>query len=112
MAYEGYGPAGVGRVLSKRLTDNRNRTAADVRSAFSHAGWQPGRNRLGRRPCSTARASSPFPKEVETGDKKNPAAPNGAAADADEFDDGRWRRPARDDYEDADDEWIVYTEPR
>ncbi|MCC5947405.1 MAG: YebC/PmpR family DNA-binding transcriptional regulator [Nitriliruptoraceae bacterium] len=35
--YEGYAPGGVA-VLVDVLTDNRNRTAADVRSAFSKAG--------------------------------------------------------------------------
>ena len=34
VVYEGYGPAGVA-VYCEALTDNRNRTAADVRSAFS-----------------------------------------------------------------------------
>lgn len=38
MRYEGYGPGGVA-VIVEALTDNRNRTAAGVRSAFSkHAG--------------------------------------------------------------------------
>ncbi len=32
--YEGYGPGGVA-VIVEALTDNRNRTAAEVRSAFS-----------------------------------------------------------------------------
>jgi len=35
--YEGYGPGGVA-VIVEALTDNRNRTAADVRSAFSKYG--------------------------------------------------------------------------
>jgi YebC/PmpR family DNA-binding regulatory protein len=35
--YEGYGPGGVA-VLVEVLTDNRNRTASDVRSAFSKSG--------------------------------------------------------------------------
>jgi len=36
--YEGYGPAGVA-IIVEALTDNRNRTASDVRAAFSkHAG--------------------------------------------------------------------------
>ena len=34
VVYEGYGPDGVA-VLVEALTDNRNRTAADVRSAFA-----------------------------------------------------------------------------
>ena len=35
--YEGYGPAGVA-VIVEALTDNRNRTASDVRSAFTKHG--------------------------------------------------------------------------
>ena len=35
--YEGYGPGGVA-IIVEALTDNRNRTAADVRSAFSKHG--------------------------------------------------------------------------
>jgi YebC/PmpR family DNA-binding regulatory protein len=34
VVYEGYGPNGVA-VIVEALTDNRNRTAADVRAAFS-----------------------------------------------------------------------------
>ena len=34
VVYEGYGPSGVA-VIVEALTDNRNRTAADVRAAFS-----------------------------------------------------------------------------
>lgn len=39
--YEGYGPAGVA-VIVETLTDNRNRTAADVRAAFSKYGGNMG----------------------------------------------------------------------
>ena len=39
--YEGYGPGGVA-VLIEALTDNRNRTAADLRSAFSKHGGNLG----------------------------------------------------------------------
>src|SRR5205807_5379829 len=35
--YEGYGPGGVA-VIVEALTDNRNRTASDVRSIFSKSG--------------------------------------------------------------------------
>jgi YebC/PmpR family DNA-binding regulatory protein len=35
--YEGYGPAGVA-VIVEALTDNRNRTASDIRAAFSKHG--------------------------------------------------------------------------
>jgi len=41
IVYEGYGPAGVAIYL-EILTDNRNRTAADVRSAFSKSGGNLG----------------------------------------------------------------------
>ena len=39
--YEGYGPGGVA-VLVEALTDNRNRTAADLRVAFSKNGGNLG----------------------------------------------------------------------
>ncbi|WP_375513062.1 YebC/PmpR family DNA-binding transcriptional regulator [uncultured Nostoc sp.] len=39
--YEGYGPAGVA-ILIEALTDNRNRTAADLRVAFSKNGGNLG----------------------------------------------------------------------
>jgi len=39
--YEGYGPAGVA-VLVEALTDNRNRTAADLRLVFNKAGGNLG----------------------------------------------------------------------
>ncbi len=39
--YEGYGPAGVA-VLIEAMTDNRNRTAAEVREAFSKTGGSLG----------------------------------------------------------------------
>ncbi len=41
VVYEGYGPAGVAIYL-EALTDNRNRTAADVRNAFTRAGGNLG----------------------------------------------------------------------
>lgn len=39
--YEGYGPGGVA-IMVKCLTDNRNRTAADVRSIFNKRGGNMG----------------------------------------------------------------------
>jgi YebC/PmpR family DNA-binding regulatory protein len=61
--YEGYGPGGVA-VLIEALTDNRNRTAADVRLAFSKHGGN-----LGETGCvgylfeqtSVARVAWPLP---------------------------------------------------
>ena len=96
-------------MLCEALTDNRNRTAADVRAAFSHSGGNLGTSgsvafqfdRKGQIMVS---------KEVETGDKKNPVGPNGAAADEEEFM-LAVAEAGGDDYEDADEEWIVYTAP-
>ena len=108
ITYEGYGPGGIA-VMVETLTDNRNRTAADVRSAFTHAGGSLG---------TSGSVSFQFErkgqimvaKEIETGDKKNPVGPNGAAADEDEFM-MAVAEAGGDDYEDADEEWIVYTSP-
>lgn len=41
ITYEGYGPGG-GAILLQALTDNRNRTAAEVRSAFNKGGGSLG----------------------------------------------------------------------
>ncbi len=41
IVYEGYGPGGVA-ILVEAATDNKNRTAADVRSMFAKAGGQLG----------------------------------------------------------------------
>jgi YebC/PmpR family DNA-binding regulatory protein len=43
ITYEGYGPAGVA-VIVNALTDNRNRTAADVRHAFDKNGGNMGQS--------------------------------------------------------------------
>jgi len=80
-----------------------------VRAAFSHSGGNLGTSgsvafqfdRKGQIMVS---------KEVETGDKKNPIGPNGAAADEEEFM-LAVAEAGGDDYEDADEEWIVYTAP-
>ena len=100
VVYEGYGPAGVA-VLCEALTDNRNRTAADVRAAFSHAGGNLGTS--GSVAFQFERKGQIMvPKEVETGDKKNPVKPNGAAADEEEFM-LAVAEAGGDDYEDAED---------
>ncbi len=41
ITYEGYGPAGIA-IIVETLTDNKNRTAADVRSAFTKGGGNIG----------------------------------------------------------------------
>ncbi|WP_240376453.1 YebC/PmpR family DNA-binding transcriptional regulator [Bacillus piscicola] len=43
MTYEGYGPGGAA-VMVKALTDNKNRTAAEIRHAFSRNGGNLGEN--------------------------------------------------------------------
>ncbi|MFL5285178.1 MAG: YebC/PmpR family DNA-binding transcriptional regulator [Rhodopila sp.] len=74
--YEGYGPAGVA-VIVETLTDNRNRTASDVRSAFSKHGGALGEtnsvsfmfNRLGviRYPASVASPDDMLEAAIEAG---------------------------------------------
>ena len=90
VVYEGYGPCGVA-IYCEALTDNRNRTGS-VAFMFERKGQVM------------------VAKEVETGDKKNPVGPNGAAADEDEFMMAVAEAGGLD-YEDAEDEWIVYTAP-
>ena len=58
-------------VLCEALTDNRNRTAADVRAAFSHAGGNLGTS--GSVAFQFERKGQIMvPKEVETGDRRTP----------------------------------------
>jgi len=74
--YEGYGPAGVA-VVVEALTDNRNRTAAAVRAAFSKYGGALGEtnavsflfNRVGvvRYPASAASADAMLEAAIEAG---------------------------------------------
>jgi YebC/PmpR family DNA-binding regulatory protein len=74
--YEGYGPAGVA-VIVEALTDNRNRTASDLRSAFSKHGGALGEtnsvsfmfNRLGviRYPASIGSADDMLEAAIEAG---------------------------------------------
>ncbi|QWT17864.1 YebC/PmpR family DNA-binding transcriptional regulator [Collinsella sp. zg1085] len=109
IVYEGYGPAGVA-VYVECLTDNRNRTAADVRSAFSHAGGNMGTA------GSVAfqferRGQVVVSKEiVDPNDKKENMMANGAAGDEEEFM-MSVAEAGGDDYEDGGEEWIVWTNP-
>jgi YebC/PmpR family DNA-binding regulatory protein len=74
--YEGYGPAGVA-VIVEALTDNRNRTASDIRSAFSKYGGVLGEtnsvsflfNRLGviRYPASVSSADDMLEAGIDAG---------------------------------------------
>ena len=47
MLYEGYAPGGVA-VLVEAATDNKNRSAAELRALFTKHPWQHGRNRKRR----------------------------------------------------------------
>jgi len=74
--YEGYAPGGVA-VIVEALTDNRNRTAAEVRAAFSKHGGSLGetgsvnfmfdRKGVIRYPADTADAEAMFEAAVEAG---------------------------------------------
>ena len=74
--YEGYGPGGVA-VIVEALTDNRNRTAGEIRSAFNKYGGALGESgsvnflfeRVGvvRYPASTASADAMFEAVLEAG---------------------------------------------
>ena len=74
--YEGYGPGGVA-VIVEGLTDNRNRTASDVRAAFTKAGGNLGETnsvsfmfeRVGQitYPASVATSEAMFEAAVEGG---------------------------------------------
>lgn len=93
--YEGYGPAGIA-VYVDCLTDNRNRTAADVRSAFSHSGGNLG---------TTGSVAFQFERKgqiiVEKSDQLEEDDLMMAVAEA-----------GGDDYEDGgEEEWIVWTAP-
>jgi len=74
--YEGYGPGGVALIV-EALTDNRNRTAAEVRSTFTKYGGSLGEtnsvsfmfNRVGAiyYPAATADADAMFEAALEAG---------------------------------------------
>ena len=92
IVYEGYGPAGVA-VICEALTDNRNRTAADVRAAFSQCGGNLG---------TTNSVAFQFERKGQiTLDKSQ-------ATDEDEFM-LMVAEAGGEDYDDAGDEWVVIT---
>jgi YebC/PmpR family DNA-binding regulatory protein len=74
--YEGYGPGGIA-IIVEALTDNRNRTASDVRAAFTKAGGNLGESnsvsflfdRLGQvtYPAAAASGEAMFEAAVEAG---------------------------------------------
>lgn len=93
--YEGYGPNGVA-IIVEALTDNRNRTAGDLRSAFAKHGGALGETnsvafqfeRLGviRYPASVADADAMLEAAIEAG-----------AADVDSGSEGHEIRTSLDD---------------
>ena len=104
ITYEGYGPAGIA-VYVDCLTDNKNRTAADVRSAFTHAGGNLGTT--GSVAFQFERKGSiAVDKIIKSDDKK--VADRENAVDEDEFM-LAVAEAGGEDYEDAGDQWIVYT---
>ena len=76
IVYEGYGPEGVA-VIVEALTDNRNRTASEVRHIFAKFGGNLGTTGRGRlavraprascssRPTASTRTSSSWPPPTE-----------------------------------------------
>lgn len=92
--YEGYGPAGVA-VYCEALTDNRNRTAADVRAAFTHSGGNLG---------TSGSVAFQFARKGQIIVEKS------ICPDEDEFM-LAVAEAGGEDYEDADEEWIVSTGP-
>jgi YebC/PmpR family DNA-binding regulatory protein len=84
--YEGYGPNGVA-VIVEALTDNRNRTASDVRSAFSKHGGALGEtnsvaflfSRLGvvRYPAKLASEDAMLEAAIEAGADNVESGPDG-----------------------------------
>lgn len=93
--YEGYGPAGVALYV-EALTDNRNRTAADVRAAFTRAGGNLG---------ATGSVAFQFERKGQLLIEKSEALDEDelmllvADAGGEDLEDG------------GDEDWIVYTAP-
>lgn len=94
VVYEGYGPAGSALYV-ECLTDNRNRTAADVRSAFTHSGGNLG---------TSGSVAFQFDKKGQILIEKS------VIEDEDELM-MAVAEAGGDDYEDADDVWVVFTAP-
>jgi YebC/PmpR family DNA-binding regulatory protein len=92
--YEGYGPAGVALYV-EALTDNRNRTAADVRAAFARAGGNLG---------STGSVAFMFERQGQI------LVDKAGAGDEDDLM-LLVAEAGGEDLEEGDGEWIVYTNP-
>ena len=106
VVYEGYGPCGVA-IYCEALTDNRNRTAADVRAAFNHHGGNLGTS--GSVAFQFERKGQILVEKVIKSEEKK-VADKENAVDEDEFM-MAVAEAGGTDYEDAGEEWIVYTAP-
>lgn len=106
VVYEGYGPCGIA-IYCEALTDNRNRTAADVRAAFNHHGGNLGTS--GSVAFQFERKGQILVEKIIKSDSKKVADIENAV-DEDEFM-MAVAEAGGSDYEDAGDEWIVYTSP-
>ena len=94
--YEGYGPGGVALIV-EALTDNRNRTASEVRSAFSKFGGSLGET--GSVGFQFDRVGQIFyESDVATTDAMFEAALEAGAEDVDSTADGHEIRCAPDDF--------------
>ncbi len=99
LRYEGFGPGGVA-LLVDAMTDNRNRTAAEVRSIFNKHGGALGESgsvnymfeRIG---------SIHYPREVASADVMFEAALEAGASDCDSDDDGHEVSSAPEDFGDV-----------
>ena len=97
--YEGYGPGGIA-VIVEALTDNRNRTASEVRAAFAKAGGALGESgsvgflfdRVGE---------IAYPRDTASTDAMLDAAIEAGAEDVESDDDGHLVITAPDDFHQA-----------
>jgi transcriptional/translational regulatory protein YebC/TACO1 len=90
--YEGYGPGGVA-VIVEALTDNRNRTASNVRSDLLQERRRARRDQLGLASCSIASARSATPATAGSDADKVMEAAIEAGADDVESDERRPHHP-------------------
>ena len=96
MRYEGYGPAGVA-VIVEALTDNKNRTAADVRSYFNKFGGNLGET--GSVSFNFIRGGlSSYPADAADADAVMEAAIEAGAEDVESSDDGHEILTAPEDF--------------
>ena len=96
MRYEGYGPGGVA-IIVEALTDNRNRTASEVRAAFSKQGGTLGETNSVSFMFDRVGMIS-FPAEVATADDMFEAAVEAGADNVESNDDGHVVTCAPDDF--------------